>query len=91
MPDECCIPTVVMNSRFRPSVSDYLCYIDWSEKKPHPKTLRETDLEKMLESPYLLARKFDRRVDEQIMDLLDEAISEEKEAIAPQETERATA
>ena len=71
-PDEFVIPTLVMNSKFRPTViNDNFYYIDWSKGGSNPKTLTVEDYEKMKGSGKLLARKFDIRQDLVILDMLD--------------------
>jgi len=73
--DEYLIPTIIMNSPFKASVvNDNLYYVDWSNGGSNPKTFTTDDLEAIRRSDKLLARKFDIRVDTQILDLLDESI-----------------
>lgn len=62
-PDESFFHTLVMNSPYKETVQDYLHYIDWSEGKHSPKTLTKNDLPSLLKSDKLMARKFDVRVD----------------------------
>jgi hypothetical protein len=71
-PDEFLIPTLVMNSAFRSTVvNDNFYYIDWSRGGSNPKILTLEDYEALCRSGKLLARKFDIRVDEGILDKLD--------------------
>lgn len=59
-PDEIIFQTILYNSPFRSSlVNDNLRYIDWSKGQASPKVLTEEDLDKMLASGKLFARKFD--------------------------------
>jgi len=72
-PDEFVIPTLVMNSKFHQTViNDNFYYIDWSAGGSNPKTLTVEDYQKMMDSGKLLARKFDIRMDQAILDLLDQ-------------------
>jgi len=72
-PDEFVIPTLVMNSKFHPTViNDNFYYIDWSKGGPNPKTLTVEDYQKMMDSGKMLARKFDIRQDTAILDMLDQ-------------------
>lgn len=70
--DEFLFQTIIMNSPYRDRViNNNYRYIDWSEKKPNPKILRNNDLEKIINSPMLFARKFDMLVDTDILDMID--------------------
>lgn len=73
--DEFVVATIIMNSHFRDrTVNDNLRYIDWSEKKPSPKTLTVRDLDTIKASNMMFARKFDIEVDVAILDILDQNI-----------------
>jgi Core-2/I-Branching enzyme len=77
VPDELFFQTLVLNSPHRDSVVDAnLRYIDWSTT-PGPKVLRADDLDALLGSGMLFARKFDETVDTEILDLLDRRIDAE--------------
>jgi hypothetical protein len=52
-------------------VNDDLRYVDWSEGGPSPRVLTSYDLERMVRSSALFARKFDPRVDAAVIDALD--------------------
>ena len=74
IPDELFFQTIVMNSELRNSVmNEHLRYIDWS-REPAPVVLRPEDLDAMLASGALFARKFDETVDREVLDLLDAEI-----------------
>lgn len=45
-----------------------LRYVDWSEGEDHPKTLDDTDYEKIMSSGKLFARKFDEEKSRKIID-----------------------
>jgi Core-2/I-Branching enzyme len=82
VPDELFFQTLVLNSPHRDSVVDAnLRYIDWSTT-PGPKVLRTDDLEALLGSGMLFARKFDETVDAEILDLLDRHIDAERTIVA---------
>lgn len=70
-PDESIFQTLLMMSPYKNTRHDYLHYIDWSERpgKPRnsPNTLTLADYDKMIESGYLMARKFDMDVDKSII------------------------
>jgi hypothetical protein len=78
-PSEVFFQTVVMNSPLAGSVvTDSLRYIRWEDELANPVTLRATDLDSILGSGMLFARKFDASVDADVLDLLDErAVAEE--------------
>lgn len=73
-PDESFFQTLFMMSPYKNTRHDYLHYIDWSERpgKPRnsPNTLTLADYDKMKESGYLMARKFDTNVDKNIIEKL---------------------
>jgi len=76
--DEFLLATIIMNSPFRHTVvNDNHRYIDWSEGGANPKVLTVNDLEALLASPKLFARKFDPSVDTEILDMLDKHIRPE--------------
>lgn len=80
-PDEIFFQTILMNSPLRETVvDDHLRYIDWSPD-PGPATLGVSDLDRLVRSRRLFARKFDVTVDETILDQLDEHI--ERSTLAP--------
>ena len=71
IPDESIFHTILMNSPLRDSVvNDELRHLDWT-REVKPAIFGAGDLELLRRSPKLVARKFDRRVDERILDLID--------------------
>ena len=75
VPDEAFFQTILMSSPLAPTiVNDDLRYIDWSEDRPSPRVLTVLDLEDMDASQALFARKFDSRLDSEVLDALDEKI-----------------
>ncbi len=71
IPDECFFQTIIFNSPFKHTAADYLCYVDWSENNRNPRLLTEKDYGRLMEAPYLIARKFDDAVDIGVLDKLD--------------------
>ncbi|MFY0255813.1 beta-1,6-N-acetylglucosaminyltransferase [Chitinophaga sp. 30R24] len=70
--DEFIFQTIIMNSPFRKTVcNNYLRYIDWSEGNAHPKTFGMNDLENIVKSGQLLARKFDEEKTPGLLDKID--------------------
>jgi hypothetical protein len=70
--DEFLIQTILMNSDYREKVTmDNLHYIDWTAGLEHPKTFGPEDVDTLLLSGKLFARKFDM-AQGAVMDLLDE-------------------
>lgn len=76
--DEMFFQTLLLNSQneaiFNNIVNDDLRYYDWSEGNDSPKTFTILDLEILLNSKKLFARKFDINIDECILDELDKII-----------------
>lgn len=74
-PDEIIFQTILYNSPFRSSlVNDNLRYIDWSEGQASPKLLTEADLDPMLTSGKLFARKFDLARSPGVIEAIDRKI-----------------
>ncbi len=80
-PDELFFQTTLMNSDLRETVvNDELRYIDWEPVEgPPPKILRIDDLPRLRSSGKLFARKFDERVDSDVLDALDREAHEATE------------
>lgn len=74
-PDEFFFQTILYNSPFRNElINDNLRYIDWTEKKMSPKTLTIDDFEALKKSRKFYARKFDARIDSDILNLIDQRL-----------------
>ncbi|MBX2916021.1 MAG: hypothetical protein KF856_12195 [Cyclobacteriaceae bacterium] len=72
-PDEFIWNTLIMNSPFQRRVhAGNLRYIDWSEGKVSPKVFTQEDLSTLLNVPDFLARKFDERIDNIILQQLEQ-------------------
>jgi hypothetical protein len=80
IPDELFFQTLIVNSPLRDTVvDDNLRYIDWT-REPAPAVLTVGDLDAMLGSRKLFARKFDVTVDAAVLDRLDELAGGSTEA-----------
>lgn len=74
IPDELFFQTIMMNSPYRDRIhaQDNLRFIDWHKRGvPLPAILMTEDLERLVGSKKLFARKFDPQMDGLVMDLLD--------------------
>lgn len=77
IPDELFFQTIVLNSPLRDTVvNDDLRHIDWT-RLPAPSVFRRDDLDELVGSGKLFARKFDSTVDAEVLDLLDRHIDSE--------------
>lgn len=70
--DEIIFPTLVLNSPFRETVvNNNLRHIDWQEQQAHPAILSTKDFDQLRDSPQFFARKFDLKVDADILDMIE--------------------
>ncbi len=70
--DEFVIPTIIMNSKFKQTVvNNNFYYIDWSKGGASPKTLTSADYKFLAGSDKMMARKFDIKLESEILDKLD--------------------
>jgi hypothetical protein len=71
--DEVYVPTLLMASSFASRIEgSNVTFAQWTPTSgPHPKTLQMGDLEELLSSSKLFARKFDASLDGSLMDELD--------------------
>jgi len=61
--------TIVYNSSFKHKLRENLTYVDWKTKHDgHPKIMKIEDYEKIMNSDKLFARKFDKNIDENIIE-----------------------
>lgn len=74
--DELFFSTILYNSRFKNQIENNLVYVDWSERKAHPKILRTEDYEALISSDKLFARKFDIEADSTILKMLENKLYE---------------
>ena len=71
-PDEFLIPTILMNSPLKDKIIlDGERFIDWSLGGANPKVFTTDDFEKLKKSDKLFARKFDVKINVEILDKLD--------------------
>lgn len=83
VPDEIVFQTILVNSPLREQiVNDNLRYIDWT-RQPLPAILGVADLDALARSRKLFARKFDPRVDAEILDLIDRELLAETDLLPP--------
>jgi hypothetical protein len=74
-PDELIFQTILYNSDFRAKmVNDNLRHIQWLKGKASPEILTERDLDELLNSKALFARKFDVLISSGVLDQLDKKI-----------------
>lgn len=69
--DELFFSIILYNSHFKDQIEDNLVYVDWSEKKAHPKILGKQDFNALEFSDKLFARKFDIDADLVIFEMLE--------------------
>lgn len=72
--DESYFQTLLLNFSSLKLKNQTMHYIDWSRGGPNPKILTRDDLQPMLASGRHFARKFDERIDEQVLNQLDQRI-----------------
>lgn len=74
-PDEFLVSTLLMNSPLKATIiPENYHYMDRSLGGSHPKILTVSDFPDLLNSPKFFARKFDRAVDEEILNRIDNEI-----------------
>ena len=72
-PDESFFQTLLMNSPYKNKRQDYLYYIDWSFGGNSPKNLEASDIDRMMKSGKLMARKFE---DEGVIEILEKRVND---------------
>lgn len=72
-PDESFFQTLLMNSPYKDRRQDYLHYIDWSSGGNSPKNLDVSDIDRMMKSGKLMARKFE---DEGVIEILKKRVKD---------------
>jgi hypothetical protein len=76
-PDELVFSSLIMGSPFKDYLgNNNLRHIDWSEGKANPKTFKIQDFDAIINSGNFLARKFDSKVDSEIIEKLKLTISQ---------------
>jgi hypothetical protein len=78
VPDEIFFQTILMNSRYATDIiNEDMRYIEWRDlNSGNPSVLSKDDFPKLSASSKLFARKFDERVDMDILDMVDREILE---------------
>lgn len=51
-----------------------LRYIDWSEGGLHPKTLNINDYNRLMNSEFIFARKFDTKIDKEVIEKIYDSV-----------------
>lgn len=68
VPDEHFFQMILLNTNYKEKVvNNNLRYIDWENCKNSPRTLSDIDFDKLMKSSKLIARKFDSKIDEEIL------------------------
>lgn len=81
VPDESIFQTLYMKSNFKNTYSDILTYIDWDNNSNHPKTFKIKDYNALIDLEYLMARKFDENIDDEVIEKIYNKLIQEKEKI----------
>lgn len=77
--DEMVIPTILYNSPFKGNLTSPIVYVEWSKiNDGHPETLKIKDLDKILSSEKIFARKFDMAVDNEVISYLEKHLINNK-------------
>ncbi len=90
--DETYFQTIVFNTPGLKARFDNWLYLDWSEKKEHPKLLTQADLARIAAAPAHFARKVDvdKEASAHLMDLLDQIIDSSPPVVIRPDTSRLT-
>lgn len=71
MPNEFLMQALIMHSPFKDTlVPDYRRKVIWRQRQPHPEVLRIQDLDEVLSSECLFARKFDEQIDRSLLEAI---------------------
>lgn len=73
IPEEICFPTLWKGLNIT-LINNHLRYIDWSENKANPKTLDETDFEKMVQSDCIFSRKIEKGKSDKLIQMIQDHI-----------------
>lgn len=76
VPDESFFQTILVNNPDFKLCNDNLRYISW--QPPYPAIMKSKDLPKLINSGKYFARKFDTNADSQILDQLDQYLSQDQ-------------
>ena len=80
-PDESYYHTLVMNSPYKIERLDYLHYIEFSENEPSPRILVSADIDLLNNTSFLMARKFDSNIDNNVISYYEKNFYKEKGSI----------
>ena len=74
-PEEVLVHSFISNSPFADSMHNHMMHDeDWSGGGSHPRVLTMADQARLLKSEHLFARKFDNRVDDRVLNLLQDRV-----------------
>lgn len=76
--DELFFSIILYNSHFKERIVNNVVYVDWSEKKAHPKVLKKEDYNVLLSTDKLFGRKFDVNIDADIITMLENKLAIKK-------------
>lgn len=77
-PDECFFQTLFMSSPYVGKKTDNLHFVNWKEDKNSPEIFLNEDFGSLVESPKLMARKFDTTIDFEILSRLEEVLMNDR-------------
>ena len=60
-----------MKTRYTNTRENIKVYLDWTDENRHPKTLTINDYDTHMNSDFLIARKFDEKIDGEIINKLE--------------------
>ena len=76
-PDEFIFATIIYNSKFKEKIKDCLVYVEFpDEKDGHSKIMQKADYQNIKNSGKFFARKFDPKIDNEIIEMIDQLRTE---------------
>ena len=69
-PDESLFQSIFVSSPYYNTQAEIPVFIDWTGQNKHPKTFTINDYDELVNSKYLMARKFDENIDDKIIKIL---------------------
>ncbi|WP_279155160.1 hypothetical protein [Thomasclavelia cocleata] len=69
-PDESLFQSIFVSSPYFKTQTKIFVFIDWRGQNKHPKTFTINDYDELINSNYLMARKFDENIDDKIIKML---------------------
>lgn len=70
-PDESLFQSLFMKTPYTNTRENIKVYLDWTGENRHPKTLTINDYDTLMNSDFLIARKFDEKIDGEIINKLE--------------------